>query len=744
MNKNEQEQFIMVRDLLIQFRQKNKKVNAVKRANFDIYRGEIFSIVGESGSGKTTIGRAIAGVQPIKDGTIYMDRHLIRGKPPQLYKINLDINEKLRLLRNNNMLLNKHLSNYINNLKISYYRYFENKKYVVNTKELIPYGNKQYLVTTDLELKKVDLLNFNHSNNHFTLVKEMYEHNLILLKDMLKAYQRIFRFMDNLHEWIPSLSLALEEEIKGRVRGNIEIIEGSILLGHQIYKALLKLEENRNALKENLVLEQAQKYYNASFEQLAKLLSIHTKLLDEVHFLHKNQRAAFILFVPKGKRKKYILGYNKRFNVFKSDFEKAYLKELQKLELEPQANAQAIVALQQAYQTSALMINIATADNAKTLNELATTTNLKTSLAALPNNEWKETLMTLVNKNATVEQQQAILADLSYLARHGVFRDQTTIKLYYQWVGKKYKYSTSDIVASNRLLDLLNLPLIDEIVKNAELFKLPTRRENRLQKKKIQMIFQDPSSSLNDRISVEEIIGEGLTNFPELYQNATARQLYLTYYNNNLGKNEKPLKLEQIKDRDVKHFLILSILKEVGLLPEHLSRYSHEFSGGQRQRIGIARALIMKPQFIIADEPISALDVSIRAQVLNLLKKFQQQYNLTYIFVAHDLSVVRFIADRIAVIYHGQLVELASAEELFINPLHPYTRALLSAIPLPNPNYEKEKVHFIYEPEKEHWDYLFDLPEFTEIKTGHYLFGNSREIAAAKTKLAMAIDRKEG
>lgn len=178
---------------------KNKKVNSVKRASFDIYRGEIFSIVGESGSGKTTIGRAIAGVQTIKDGTIYMNKHLIRGKPPQLYKINLDINEKLRLFRNNNMLLNKNLNNYINNLKISYYRYFENKKYVVSTKELIPYTNKQYLVTTDLELKKVDLLNFNHSNNHFMLVKEMYEYNLILLKNMLKSYQRIFCFMDNLH-----------------------------------------------------------------------------------------------------------------------------------------------------------------------------------------------------------------------------------------------------------------------------------------------------------------------------------------------------------------------------------------------------------------------------------------------------------------------------------------------------------------------------------------------------------------
>ncbi len=279
-------------------------------------------------------------------------------------------------------------------------------------------------------------------------------------------------------------------------------------------------------------------------------------------------------------------------------------------------------------------------------------------------------------------------------------------------------------------------------MKESELFKLPTQSENREQKKKIQMIFQDPSSSLNYRISVAEIVGEGLTNFPELYKTDEARNLYLNYYNNNLGKNEKPLTLEAVNDKNVKNFLILNILKEVGLLSEHLSRYSHEFSGGQRQLIGIARALIMKPQFIIADEPISALDVSIRAQVLNLLKKFQQKYNLTYIFVAHDLSVVRFIADRIAVIYHGQLVELAPAEELFANPLHPYTRALLSAIPLPNQNYEKEKVHFIYEPEKEHWDYLFDLPEFTEIKTGHYLFGNSREIAAAKNKIIVAKEKE--
>ncbi|WP_425380596.1 oligopeptide ABC transporter ATP-binding protein OppF [Spiroplasma endosymbiont of Stenodema calcarata] len=732
MNKNEQEQFIMVRDLLIQFRQKNKKVNAVKRANFDIYRGEIFSIVGESGSGKTTIGRAIAGVQPIKDGTVYMNYQVIRGKPPQLYKINLHINEQLRLLKNNNMLLNRNLDNYINNLKISYYRYFENKRYIVNTKELIRYEANNYLITNDLALNKINLLNFNHSNNQFALVKEMYENNLILLKEILKAYQRIFRFVNNLHEWVPSLPVPLEVEITTRVRENIEIIEECILQGHQIYKVILKLEQIRRELKDNFILPQTKKYYDKSFQTLEELLLVHNKLLENIKSIAKNQRKAFILFVPTSRRMKYILAYNKRYNVFKKDFEKEYLKQLKNLELNAQENATAILVLKEKYDNSLLRTSISSAACAN----LLAATDFKTTLMALSDDECSQPLKEILVQITDKKELEEMLADLSYLARHGVFRDKETIRLYYSWIQKEDKYSYTEIKDSNRLLDLLDLPLIDEIVKETKLFKLPTRKENHQQKKTIQMIFQDPSSSLNDRISVAEIVGEGLTNFPELYQNDEARNLYLTYYNNNLTKNEKKLTLKDVVDKNVKSFLILNILKEVGLLPEHLSRYSHEFSGGQRQRIGIARALIMKPQFIIADEPISALDVSIRAQVLNLLKTFQQKYNLTYIFVAHDLSVVRFIADRIAVIYHGQLVELAPAEELFANPMHPYTRALLSAIPLPNPNYEKEKIHFIYEPEKEHWDYLFDLPEFIEIKAGHYLFGNSREIATAKAKIA--------
>ena len=213
--------------------------------------------------------------------------------------------------------------------------------------------------------------------------------------------------------------------------------------------------------------------------------------------------------------------------------------------------------------------------------------------------------------------------------------------------------------------------------------------------RKIQMIFQDPAASLNERATVDYIISEGLYNY-HLYEN------------------------EEDRVRKVKE-----IMHEVGLLAEHLTRYPHEFSGGQRQRIGIARALVMEPEFVIADEPISALDVSVRAQVLNLLKKFQKELGLTYLFIAHDLSVVRFISDRIAVIYKGVIVEVAETEELFNNPIHPYTQSLLSAVPIPDPILERKKVLKVYDPDQH--DYSTDKPEMVEIKPGHYVWANKAE-----------------
>ena len=216
----------------------------------------------------------------------------------------------------------------------------------------------------------------------------------------------------------------------------------------------------------------------------------------------------------------------------------------------------------------------------------------------------------------------------------------------------------------------------------------------------VQMVFQDPAASLNERATVDYIISEGLYNF-------------------HLYKDEA--------DRVAK---VNKIIEEVGLLPEHLTRYPHEFSGGQRQRIGLARAMVMEPELVVADEPISALDVSIRAQVLNLLKKFQKEQGTTYLFIAHDLSIVRFISDRIGIIYKGEIVEVAEAEELFDFPMHPYTRSLISAIPIPDPVLEKNKELFTYDPSVH--DYSVDKPEMVDIGHNHFVYGNKAEIERYK------------
>ena len=223
----------------------------------------------------------------------------------------------------------------------------------------------------------------------------------------------------------------------------------------------------------------------------------------------------------------------------------------------------------------------------------------------------------------------------------------------------------------------------------------------------IQMIFQDPMASLNERAKVDYIVAEGLYN------------------------TEKDL-TPQERSRRVQEALLA-----VGLLPEFASRFPHEFSGGQRQRIGVARALVMNPRFIIADEPISALDVSIRAQVLNLLSRLQRERGLTYLFISHDLSVMRFICDRIAVIHKGRLVELADTEDLFRSPLHPYTRALLSAVPQPNPASERMKRPLVYHPSLH--DYSQQQPMWQQIAPDHWVLANDKEMDGYREALQVGI-----
>lgn len=222
---------------------------------------------------------------------------------------------------------------------------------------------------------------------------------------------------------------------------------------------------------------------------------------------------------------------------------------------------------------------------------------------------------------------------------------------------------------------------------------------------KMQMIFQDPIASLNPRMTVREIISEGL-------------------------------QIQGIKDKEFIDKKVYEVLELVGLVPEHADRYPHEFSGGQRQRIGIARAVIMEPELIIADEPISALDVSIQAQVINLLNDLREKMGLTIMFVAHDLSVVKYFSDRIGVMYFGKMVELATSDELFEHPLHPYTKSLLSAIPLPDPHYEKLRKRIVYNPSVDH-DYSKEGPTMREVEPGHFVYCNTEEFERYQKEIAM-------
>ncbi|SFJ08458.1 MULTISPECIES: ABC transporter ATP-binding protein [unclassified Bacillus (in: firmicutes)] len=222
-----------------------------------------------------------------------------------------------------------------------------------------------------------------------------------------------------------------------------------------------------------------------------------------------------------------------------------------------------------------------------------------------------------------------------------------------------------------------------------------SRAELKKFNRKMQMIFQDPYASLNPRMSVGDIIAEGIDI-------------------HGLAKNKED-RMKRVYD----------LLETVGLNREHASRFPHEFSGGQRQRIGIARALAVEPDFIIADEPISALDVSIQAQVVNLLKQLQKEKGLTYLFIAHDLSMVKYISDRIGVMYHGKIVELATSEELYEHPIHPYTKSLLSAIPLPDPDYERNRKRIVYDPSQH--QYGNEVPQMREIRPGHFVLCSEAE-----------------
>lgn len=256
---------------------------------------------------------------------------------------------------------------------------------------------------------------------------------------------------------------------------------------------------------------------------------------------------------------------------------------------------------------------------------------------------------------------------------------------------------------TGRTIIRLNQPSGGEITFDGkDVMKLKKRDELKEFRREVQMIYQDPYASLNPRMKVRDIIAEGIDI-------------------NHLAKSEAE-----------RNKMVDDLLKTVGLNPNHGTRYPHEFSGGQRQRIGIARALAVNPKFVICDEPISALDVSIQAQVVNLLQDLQKEKNLTYLFIAHDLSMVKHISDRIGVMHHGKLLEMGTSDEIYHYGVHPYTESLLSAIPLPDPDYERTRKRIKYTAPKED-----GIPrKMQEIAEGHYVYASDEEAKHFAEKLA--------
>ena len=306
--------------------------------------------------------------------------------------------------------------------------------------------------------------------------------------------------------------------------------------------------------------------------------------------------------------------------------------------------------------------------------------------------------------------EREVLLEVNNLKQYFKINSKTTVKAVDDISFKIYKGETFGLVGESgsgksttgrSIIRLYKPTGGDVIFKGNNIAGKITKAQKAEICQKIQMIFQDPMACLNPRMRVIDIIAEGL-DIHKLYKTKAERQ-------------EK----------------VYTILEAVGLSPDHAGRYPHEFSGGQRQRIGIARALITNPEFIIADEPISALDVSIQAQVVNLMNVLKKEFGLTYLFIAHDLSMVKYISDRIGVMHLGRLVELGSADDIYHSAIHPYTRSLLSAIPLPDPNYERNRKRVHYD--KSQVDYY--AGDWVEVNPGHFVLGTPEDLTKWKSEL---------
>jgi ABC-type oligopeptide transport system ATPase subunit len=722
---NKKEVILSVRHLkqYFKFKSKNFKYNkAVHDFSLDIYKQEAVGLVGESGCGKTTTGRSIIKLYDPTSGDVYFKGvRVSAGLRWNLKEI------KWNIIRGNNEknVLKKELDD--NTTQIS--RPFDEKialllqqqkqeidlvKNGSESGELRPTINR----LADEYQKEVKVLQTNYDKALVALKKETPEElyddakkrldsKLLIDKEALKAK---YNKSTNLEAEISTYQgqLAMEDsKIAGKVSTDPSAVKYMITeIQNKYAPKIAALQEEKNLKISAITLE-----YNSKVQvindRVQKIVDFQKETISFAKFDNKNYEANYNHFKKLEAREKGFISLGDQIEALKVERQESILANVGpfedainklKLELNDKINSGKLSADQikeLKLQNKKLVIE-ATKKRDEALKKYLDLyepkiQKVKNSVKELKVKRDEEIQIAKQPFNTKIFELNVAKKD--ELEKNNSATDKLAKKIE---IENKYEDLINEIkLEQARLVNDIKKRYEKDINELEGNFTLKSPLMN-----KMQMIFQDPIASLDPRMTVKEIIAEGLRIRGE--------------------KNES-----EINDR------VYEVLKLVGLVPEHATRYPHEFSGGQRQRIGVARALIMEPELIIADEPISALDVSIQAQVINLLNDLREKLGLTILFIAHDLSVVKYFCDRIAVMYFGQMVELTTSDELFKNPLHPYTRSLLSAIPVPDPLFEKKRQRITYNPITEH-DYSSEKPTLKEITPGHFVYCNSAELEKYK------------